>query len=285
MVFLHYDQAALDRQYDQHAWAANAEQVIRRYAEQSELVRSRLGEPRAFAYGETPAETLDLYPTDHANAPIHVFIHGGAWRRLGKRDSAFAAETFVRAGAHFVAPDFVLLPAVTLDVMVAQVRRAITWLYRNAGKFGGDRDRIFLSGHSSGGHLVACAATTAWSQFDVPPDVVKAALCASGIYDLEPVRLSARNDYVKLDERAVQEMSPQRHLADLSCPMTIVFGEHESDEFKRQARDFAAASGSPLVEAEGVNHFELAATLADPHGPMGRLAFEQMGLAAPMSGG
>ncbi|MGZ5932840.1 MAG: alpha/beta hydrolase, partial [Rhizomicrobium sp.] len=105
MVFLDYDQAGLDRQYDQRAWAPNAVDVIRRYTENSAQVRARLGEPDVFAYGQSAAETLDLYRCPNDNAPIHVFIHGGAWRQLGKRDSAFAAETFVRAGAHFIAPD------------------------------------------------------------------------------------------------------------------------------------------------------------------------------------
>jgi arylformamidase len=102
-VFLGYDQEQLDRQYDQRVWAPNAADVIRRYAENSDRVRARLGEPLAFAYGPSPAETLDLYKTPAANAPIRVFIHGGAWRSLSKRDSAFAAETFVRRLEHIKA--------------------------------------------------------------------------------------------------------------------------------------------------------------------------------------
>jgi arylformamidase len=282
-VFHDYDQAELDRQYDQRAWATNAIELINRYAADSAAVRKRMGNPETYDYGDTRAESLDLFRTHRTPAPIHVFIHGGAWRLLSARDSSFPAETFVRAGAHYVALDFALLPSVALDQMVHQVRSAIAWLYRYAGQVGGDRDRIFVSGHSSGGHLAAAVATTDWARFRVPPDIVKGALCCSGIYDLEPVRLSARNDYVQLDEALVEALSPIRHLANLRCPLAVGVGEHESDEFKRQARAFAGAverqgGAVELFEGPGLNHFEIVTTLASPTGLLGRTALHQMGL-------
>jgi arylformamidase len=282
-VFLGYDQAELDRQYDQRAWAANAAEVIRRYADDSDAVRTRLGAPESHAYGESASETLDLYRATTARAPVHVFVHGGAWRLLSKRESAFAAELFVGAGAHFAALDFALIPAVTLREMAAQVRQALAWLYREADDIGVDRHRIFLSGHSSGAHLAALAAVTDWRDFGLPPDVVKATLCASGIYDLRPVRLSARNDYVRLDEAMEQELSPQRHLARLSCALVVACAEHDSDEFRRQARKFAAAAGVDLLVGEGLNHFEFAETLARQDGLLGSAALRQMGLDAGKS--
>jgi arylformamidase len=283
MVFLDYDQAELDRQYDQRAWAPNATEVIRRYTENSVQVRKRLGEPSVFAYGPSVAETLDVYRCSTANAPVHVFIHGGAWRLLGKRDSAFAAETFVRAGAHFVALDFALLPSVTLAEMVAQVRRGVAWIHRNAARFGGDPARLHISGHSSGGHLAGCVAVTDWQKLGLPHDVVKSAVLASGLYDLLPVRLSARNDYVKLDASTEQALSPIRHLRHFTGKAYMACGALESDEFKRQSRAFAAAldplqRAAPLAEYAGLNHYEVADTLADPHGGLGRAALGLMGL-------
>jgi len=283
-AFLDYDQAELDRQYDQRAWAPNAIEVINRYAADSEAVRRRLGEPETHPYGEGRAATLDLFRAHRPHAPIHVFIHGGAWRTLGKRDSAFAAETFVRAGAHFVALGFELLPVATLDEMVQQVRSAIAWIFRNADRLGGDPGRIFVSGHSSGAHLAGTVVTTDWrAQFRLPPDVVKGALCISGTYDLEPVRRSARNAYVQLDAGMVDRLSPARHADNIACPVVVGTGEHESDELKRQARDFAALAegrGVPvrLIEGAGLNHFEIINTLASPFGLLGRMALQQMGL-------
>ena len=283
-AFLDYDQAELDRQYDQRAWAPNAIEVINRYAADSEAVRRRLGEPETHPYGEGRAATLDLFRAHRPHAPIHVFIHGGAWRTLGKRDSAFAAETFVRAGAHFVALGFELLPVATLDEMVEQVRSAIAWIFRNADRLGGDPKRLFVSGHSSGAHLAGAVVTTDWqARFHLPQNVVKGALCISGTYDLEPVRRSARNAYVQLDAGMVDRLSPARHADNIACPVVVGTGEHESDELKRQARDFAALierRGVPvrLVEGAGLNHFEIINTLASPFGLLGRIALQQMGL-------
>lgn len=283
MIFLQYDQSALDRQYDQRAWAANAAEVVRRYAEQSGRARNVLGLPQAFSYGASSAETFDLYRTDVSNAPIHVFIHGGAWRLLSKSDSAFAAEHFVTSGAHFIALDFAQLPAVTLTEMVAQVRRAVAWIFQNAEKFGGDAEQIHVSGHSSGGHLAACIAVTDWvSDFGLPRKVVKSVICASGIYDLLPVRLSARNDYVKLDTHTEQALSPIRHLEHLSAPVFVCCGELESDEFRRQSRQFASALGAslaaPHVELRALNHYEVVETLADPNYGLGLAARKLMGI-------
>lgn len=283
-IFRDYDQAELDRQYDQRAWAPNAIELINRYGADSAAVRQRVGEPETYDYGDTRAESLDLFRTHRAPAPIHVFIHGGAWRLLSARDSAFPAETFARAGAHYVALDFALLPVVALDRMVDQVRSAVAWLYRHADQLGGDRNRIFVSGHSSGAHLAAAVATTDWkARFGQPQDVVKGALCCSGIYDFEPVRLSARNDHLQLDAALVETLSPLRHVANIRCPVAVGVGEHESDEFKRQAREFAAVverHGVPVewFEGAGLNHFEIVTTLASPAGLLGRIALHQMGL-------
>jgi arylformamidase len=286
MMFLQYDQAELDRQYNQRAWAPNAAEVIRRYTERSERVRATLGAPHVFSYGTSSVETLDVYKTSAPGAPIHVFIHGGAWRLLGKRDSAFAAEIFVRSGVHFIALDFAQLPSVTLTEMVAQVRRATAWIFRNAQEFDGDPHEIHISGHSSGGHLAACVAVTDWaSEFNLPPHVVKSVICASGIYDLLPVRLSARNDYVQLDAHTEHALSPIRHLDHQSAPVFVACGALESDEFKRQSREFAVALGStlaaPYAELHALNHFEVAETLANPNNGLGLVALILLGAARP----
>jgi arylformamidase len=282
-IFLDYDADELNRQYDQRAWAANAEAVINQYGVDSNAVRVRLGEPQVMAYGASPAETVDIYRPREPDAPIHVFFHGGAWRALSKRESAFAAETFVSAGAHFIAVDFALLPNVTLAEMVAQARRAVAGIHRRAGEFGGDRERLYVSGHSSGAHLAACVLTTDWRAFGFPDRIIKGGLCVSGLYDLLPVRLSARNSYVRLDQDGERALSPLRSLQHLECPVVVAMAEHDSDEFRRQARDFSAAISARsmsvrLVDGRGFNHFEIIETLSRRDGMLGRIALEQMGL-------
>jgi arylformamidase len=286
-VWLDLDQQALDDAYDQSKYAANLAQIVKRYATNSEQVRARLGAPKRLAYGPTPIEGLDLYPTQKPNAPVHVFIHGGAWRSGLAKDAAYQAETFVNAGAHYLAVDFnnVIETKGDLMPMADQVRRAVAWVYKNAASFSGDPNRIFLSGHSSGGHLAGVVLTTDWPKdFGLPKDVLKGGLCCSGMFDLKPVRLSARSSYVKFTDDVEQALSSQRHLDRLNCPVIVGYGTLETPEFQRQSRDFAAAvkaAGKPvtLLVGEGYNHFEMPELLANPYGLLGRAALEQMKLA------
>ena len=286
-VWLDLDQQDLDDAYDQSKYAPNLPQIVKRYATNSEQVRARLGAPKRLAYGPTPIEGLDLYPTQKPNAPVHVFIHGGAWRSGLARDAAYQAETFVNAGAHYLAVDFnnVVETKGDLMPMADQVRRALAWVYKNAASFGGDQNRIYLSGHSSGGHLAGVVLTTDWQKdFSLPKDVIKGGLCCSGMFDLKPVRLSARSSYVKFTDEVEQSLSSQRHLEHLNCPVILGYGTLETPEFQRQSRDFAAAvkaAGKPvtLLVGEGYNHFEMPELLANPYGLLGRAALEQMKLA------
>jgi arylformamidase len=281
-VFRDYTQEELDRAYDQRRWAGNAETVIGRYATASAAVRSRLRLMPDIAYGPSPAETLDIFLASAAKAPIHIFIHGGAWRMLSKAESCFAAEAFVGAGIHFVALNFANLPTVRLPTMAAQIRRAIAFVHANASSFGGNAEEITISGHSSGSHLAAVVLTSDWSSCGLPADVVKAGLCASGIYELEPVLLSARSAYVKLDSSEAGLLSPIRHVGRIPCKVSIAYGSLESPEFKRQGQDFAAAlaaSGKLAEEVvlQGLNHFEVVETLASPDGLLFRAVMRLMG--------
>jgi arylformamidase len=285
-VWLDMDQAELDAAYDQSQYAPNQQQVGRRRNRNSEGVIERLGPPRRFAYGPTPIEGLDVYMTKKPNAPINVFIHGGAWRNGEAKEHAYPAEMFVNAGAHYVVLDFNAVQEVggSLFPMADQVRRAVAWVYRNADTFGGDRERLYLTGHSSGGHLAGIVLTSDWKPFDLPADIIKGGLCVSGMYDLKPARLSARSSYVKFTDEMEHELSSQRHLDRLNTPLIVAHGTLETPEFQRQARDFAAAvkaAGKPvqLIVGEEYNHFEIMETFGNPYGLLGRAVLEQMKLS------
>ena len=200
-------------------------------------MRARLGSPKRLSYGTTPIEALDLYPAKRPNAPVHVFIHGGAWRTGSAKNYAFQAEMFVHAGAHFVTLDFqdVTQTGGDLMPMADQVRRAVAWVSKNAASFGGDPNRIYISGHSSGGHLARRGAGDRLEKdFGLPNDVVKGALLCSGMYDLKPVRLSARSSYVKFTDEMEHKLSTQRHLDKLNTPVILAYGTLETPEFQRQ---------------------------------------------------
>jgi arylformamidase len=280
------DQLELDNAYDQAVYAPNQPLVHARLAAANARARARLGAPQRFQYGSTEIESVDVYATKNPNAPINVYIHGGAWRNGRSADFAVNAEMVVRAGAHSVIVDFNNIDDVggNLMTMVKQVRSAVAFVYQNASKFGGDPNRLYVTGHSSGGHLSGCVVTTDWQKdFGLPKDVVKGAMLASGMYDLKPVRLSKRSKYVNFTDEIEQKLSAIRHLDRLNCPIVVAHGTQETPEFQRQSREFAAAvkaAGKPVqfIVAEGYNHFEIRETLASPYGLLGRMVLELMKL-------
>jgi arylformamidase len=286
-VWMDMDQVELDAAYDQSFYAPLRSEITQRLATNSELARARLGAPRREAYGATAPERLDIYRTSRPSAPIFVFIHGGAWLGGEAKNYAYAAEMFVKAGAHFIALDFIAIEAAggDLRMMADQVRHGVAWVYKNAADFGGDANRLYVGGHSSGGHLCGVTLVTDWQrEFGLPPDIIKGGLCMSGMYDMKAVRLSKRRLYVKFTDDIEQAMSSQRHLDLLRAPVIVTYGTNETPEFQRQSRDFAAAvhaarKPAELIEVANYNHFEMVESLGNPYGPNGRAALALMRLA------
>jgi arylformamidase len=289
LVWLDMDQHELDESYDQSVYAFNQQHIAERRSERNEVALKVLGKPERVAYGSAEIEKVDIYKSRRASAPVMIYVHGGAWRNGRSAQNAYLAEPFVKAGAHFINVEFNNVGETDGDigVMVDQCRRAVAWVYRNAASFGGDPTSLYLSGHSSGGHLAGCVVITEWERQGLPRDILKGALLGSGMYDLKPPRLSARSRYVKFTDPMEEALSAQRHLDKIHTPLVLVHGTLETPDFQRQTRDFHAAlraAGKPvtLIVAKGHNHFELGESLGNPYGVMGRAAFEMMKLATPV---
>ena len=286
LVWLDMDQKDLDDAYDQIVYAPNQPLLAARRKVASESVLKRFS-PERRAYGASEIEKLDIYKTPKPNAPVMVFTHGGAWRNGTAKDAAFQAEMYMNAGANLVIVDFVQVQDAggSLLPMVRQVRSAVVWVYKNAASFAGDHNRIYVSGHSSGAHLTGCILVTDWQkEFGLPANIIKGGLVVSGMYDLKPVRLSKRSQYVNFTDEIEQALSSQRHLDKLNAPIIVAYGSQETPEFQRQGRDFAAAlkaAGKPveLIVGAGFNHFEIQETLGNPYGIAGRAALRLMGLS------
>jgi arylformamidase len=289
LVWRDMDQAALDAAYDQSAYAPAMADHIARRGVWNRATLQRLAEPQVFSYGTRPVENVEVHralASADSLAPVQIFFHGGAWRAGMARDYTYNAESFVNAGAHCVIPDYSWVQDVGGDLAVLgdQARRAVAWVYQNAERFGGDPNRIYISGHSAGGHLAGVVLTTDWrGQFGLPADFIKGGFVVSGMFDLEPVRLSSRSEYVNINDNSEDDLSPQRHLDQLHAPLVLAYGTRETPEFQRQSRDFAAAireSSKPveLIVAEGYYHLEMAESLANPFGIVGNAALAQMGL-------
>ncbi len=261
-VYLGYDQAGLDAQYNLRARHPEHPEFFAVYAGDSAAVRGRLAHADC-AYGTHPRERVTLFPAAEANAPVLAFIHGGYWQALSRQDFEFLAPVFVERGITFAAIGYDLCPNVSFATLVEQVRQAVLWLYDNAAAHGADPDRLFLSGHSAGGHLAALMASTDWPALGHPAGVVKGAMAISGVYDLEPIRLSFLNGLLALDRPTVERLSPLMTIpATPSPPLLLAVGGEESEEFHRQQRDYAAAlqaSGhvARCVDMPGYHHFDV----------------------------
>jgi arylformamidase len=278
------DPAWLDVQHNNRARVPEHPQILARWERASEFARDNSARRIDIAYGPTPAETLDVFPTPRADAPVFVFIHGGWWRALDKRDQSFIAPAFTNAGALVVLPNYALCPAVTIETIALQLTKALIWTHRNAALYGGDPQRIFVAGHSAGGHLATMMLSCDWRAIDpkLPARLVRGALSISGLFDLEPVRQTPfLKDDLRLTPASVQRLSPLRFPRP-SGPLYATVGALESEEFLRQnlaIRNAWGAKSVPVCESvAGTNHFDVLHALADPQSALHARALQLLGL-------
>ncbi|WMD18747.1 alpha/beta hydrolase [Achromobacter seleniivolatilans] len=296
-LYRNYDRAGLDVQYNARATVPDILPILKKYADDSATARQSLDCALDVPFGDHPDELLDIFPaacatpaaSGTANAPVFVFIHGGYWRLLSKSDSSGMAPAFTQAGAVVVSVNYSLAPAVTLDRIVDQNRRALAWIHRHIAEYGGDPKRIHICGSSAGGHLVGALLSSGWhASYEVPHDVIRGAAPLSGLFDLRPLVHTHINEWMRLNEASAIRNSPALQLPQTGCPLVVSYGESETAEFKRQSDDYLAAwreRGFPgqYVPMPGTNHYDIVLTLNDPDSPLTRAIFEQMGLAPASS--
>jgi arylformamidase len=290
-VFLGYDQAALDREYNNSGKVANSAEYLARYRAESRLTRDALPARLDLRYGPNPGETLDVFLPEGAGPwPVHVFVHGGYWRALDKQDFSFVARALQPAGVLVAVINYALLPAVDMDELVRQVRASVAWLHRNAAALGGDPARLTVSGHSAGGHLVAMLMSTDWGLFaGLPADVVKAGCGISGLYDLEPMRLCFLNETLGLTMETARRNSPVHLVPEAAGPLLLPVGEREGAEYHRQTETLAAAwcrrgLTVEVMDMGGHDHFSIIAELGRHGAPLGRALLRQAGVPAAPAG-
>ena len=252
------NQAELDAAYNNSAAVKNSAELMDDFGQQSAVARAASSAVLGLRYGPADRNLIDYFPADRPG-PVVIFIHGGYWQMRAKENFSFIAKALVPHGLHVALVGYTLAPHATLGEITQEIKTAIAYVKANATRYGGNPERLVVSGWSAGGHLTALC-------LDEPGVVGGVAI--SGIYDLEPMLLSYVNDKLGLVPSDVADLSPM-HLALSTQPLVVAFGQAELPELQRQSQAFFDArqkTGQPgmLLPLAGLNHFTILDELADP---------------------
>jgi len=271
-LFRGMDRAQLDAAYDNRAAVKNVAEIRAGWDQRAAEIRRAHPRHLDIPYGKTPRERLDLFLAAKPNAPTLAFIHGGYWQLANsdKENYAFLAEGILPNGINLAMIEYTLAPAARMDQIVAEVQRAIHWLTEHLSDYGADPRRLYVSGHSAGGHLTAMT---------MPLRAVRGGLAISGLYDLEPIRLNYLNEKLGLDAAEAERNSPLLHLPPMAGELIVAYGTGELPELCRQSIDYAHAwtergLAGHLMPVDGADHFTVLETLAWPDGALAQAMLE-----------
>lgn len=264
-IYLDYTREELDAQYINVKTDAD-EATRTRLVTHSADVAERRAATRDLPYGDHPKDRFDLYRAAGDPAPVIIFAHGGQWQRGSTTASSGWAEAALANGISFVAGTYPMLPEVRIPDMVSHFIALVRHVRANADELGVDPTRICIAGHSSGGHLSASALVRLANEDDL--DGIVCGMTISGNYDMRPLMLSYRQEFMQLSDAETIAMSPLLMLDRPVPPMQVAHGGAESDEFKRQASTWHAALAergeAKLVAVPDANHFNVFLGLEDP---------------------
>lgn len=274
-----------EQQYNPRASVANFQEIFDGWDAKSVAALQTLDGYTDVAYGPHPMQKLDVWRSKGESKAALMFIHGGYWRALDKRPFSLIAPAFVDAGVTFFNINYALSPSVSLEEIVRQVVQAGAWIWRNAGNFGASPERLYVAGHSAGGHLTAMMLAALWPVYasDLPAKVFQGGLSISGVHDLRPiVHCEFLRADVHLDLATARRLSPALLPPATDARLYTCVGGDESEAFHEQSRLMAREWKDVFagdIAMPGENHFTVIERLGDPGSALHRGALRMMGLA------
>jgi acetyl esterase/lipase len=258
------DRAALDVAYSNRSVVTDWQDYLDRWTRAGAPLYADKATARDLAYGERPRQRIDLFLTDEPAAPTCLFLHGGYWQWNDKEGQAFVAEGLLAHGINAAIGEYTLAPAADMAAICAEALAQVDYLADQLAARGRDASRLYLCGISTGAHLMAQA---------LGHPQVRGALLISGIYDLEPIRVSSLNDPIGMDMGEARRFSPLHQVPMRTAPVVIAYGADEIPEIRRQSDDYAAALSFlgrdvERIAVPGCNHFSVLDQLGQPEGAL-----------------
>ena len=280
LIYKKYDQAALDRQYNNRLHVPEFATYLDKWESLSSQTEKEGPVIKNIAYGKLPREQLDIYPSSQPFSKTLIFIHGGYWHKLDKASFQFIAKALGAYGVTTVLINYPLAPSVSIDQISASCREAVHWLYQNISAYNGDPGELYIAGHSAGGHLAVMLLATDWSDFNLPSDVIKGVFAISGLYNLIPIRLSDINLVLNMDTETAVRNSPVQLLPASQCPLVIVVGSNETDEFLDQSKELYKCWKEripvEILQMQGFNHYSIVDTMLDTKSSLHQVMIRKM---------
>lgn len=183
---------------------------------------------------------LDLYlPKGVKDFATLLFAHGGGWKNGSKEEFAFLGKALAREGIAVAAVNYRLHPKVRFPANVEDVARAFNWVHSNIAKHGGRSDRIFVGGHSAGGHLVSVLATddSYLKAHKLAQSDVRGIISISGLYSIPRGRFPLFDD----TDEAARKASPIQQITGKEPPFLLLYADGDFPRFGDMAEDFAKA--------------------------------------------
>jgi len=268
LVYKGYDQAALDRQYNNRLHVPDYGTYIAKWEMLSRQTEKDFPVVKNIPYAALPREQLDIYPSLQSSSKTLVFIHGGYWHKWDKSSFQFIGAAFSNYGITTVLINYPLAPELSIDQISASCRLAIHWIYQNISAYNGDPGQLYIAGHSAGGHLSAMLLATDWKLFNLIPDTIKGVCIISGLFNLIPICLSDINKSLKMEMETALQNSPVQLLPATQCPLSIVVGGNETNEFLDQSKElytcWKESISAELIQIPGLNHYSIVETILDP---------------------